>query len=267
MLTEDALKYIRALDGATTIAEPDNVYPSEVVAVPDKSRLESLEKYQLAPNRIQHKAQLAASSAFIAYVNRFKTAETSIYLDLAGDESKFVAVLDHHGPGAPSWSGHRAVFTPAFSLEWKAWKQLHSRGAFRQADLLAFMEDHAGDLHEPTPAHMLTALGKFEQVEKHTYQSGINLDNGTVQLTYTKDAQTRKVEFPHSVQLYIPVLENEASTFVDGRLRFKTSEGAVAFTFQLKVDPERVERDSLRRIATAIKAQCEGCHLYEGEIL
>jgi uncharacterized protein YfdQ (DUF2303 family) len=265
MLTEDALKYVRSLDGVQDIL--DNAFPSRVVAIPEKSRVESLERFQAAPDRIKHKAVLNSSEAFAAYVNRFKTAETSVYLSLGGHgNAHFMAVLDHHGVGAPSWGEHKALFVPKFSLEWLAWKALHKDGPFNQAALVAFVEDHYSDLHEPSPAAMLTAVQKFEAVEKHTYHSAVNLDNGNVSITYQKDGATRKVEFPHTLRLWIPVLENEANRFLDGRLRYRTAEGSIAFTFQLKEDPERTERDALRAIAGNIKDSCEGCHHYEGAV-
>lgn len=268
-LTEDALKYIRSLEGVSDVTTPGERYPSAVVAVPEKSRLASLEEFQALPNRIKHTAVLVSSAAFSAYVNRFKGPESSIYLDIFGDEDEaqpvFAAVLDHHG-AQPAWNSHVAVFKPKLSLEWVAWTELHKNGPITQAELLAFFEDHANDLATPSPAQMLTALSKFEQVEKHRYESGVNLDNGNVQLVFVKEGNQRKVEFPHAIQLAIPVLENEEPRLLEGRIRFRTLEGSVRFTFQFKQDPERVRRDALRQLSKDIKGECQNVHFYEGVV-
>jgi len=262
-MLEDAIKYLRSLSGYTTVTEETDSYPSKIIAMSEKSRTESLERFQERPNRIEHTATLVSSGAFIDYVNRFKGPSTSIYLDIFGDYPSFSALLDHHDPKAPSWNKHRAVFAPKVSLEWKAWTALHNGGAIDQAGLVAFMEDHANDLHEPSPAAMLTAVQQFEAVETHKYNSAINLDNGNMQLTYVKDGGQRKVTFPHTLDLYIPMLENEDKVFVQGRLRYKTREGSIAFMFQLKQDPERLMRDAVRALGEEIKELCE-CHHYEG---
>lgn len=267
MLTEEALKYLRSLEGYTTVVQPvpEGRFPSEVIAVPEKSRLESLERFQAVPNRIKHVAHLHSSAALIDYVNRFKGKATSVYLDIFDDAPIFVAVLDHHEVNAPAWNEHRAAFAPRVSLEWQAWTALHKGGPLRQADLLAFFEDHARDLFEPAPTVMLGHLQKFEQVEKHTYSSATNLDNGNIEVVYIKDGGQRKVAFPHTLQVHIPVLENEDPIVLEGRLRYRTSEGSIAFQFQFKQDPERIKRDELRRLAGAVKAET-GVRCYEGRV-
>lgn len=265
-MLEDAIKYLIALGGYNTVDGPTERYPSKVVAVPDKSRLESMERFQAQPNRIEHIAALDSSGAFAGYVNRFKGESTSIYLSIFDGDPSFTAVLDHHDPKQPSWNGHKARFVPRISMEWKAWTTLYSEGDLTQAELLAFFEDHANDLYEPTPSRMLGHLNKFESVEKHTYQSAQNLDNGNVSITYIKDGGQRKVEFPHTLKLHIPVLENEEAIFIEGRLRYKTAEGSILFTFQFKQDPARIHRDTLRRLAGEIKDKT-GVHCYEGRVL
>jgi hypothetical protein len=266
MLKEAIQWLMGSLEPYRAVEEANEAYPSRVLAVNGAVKLESLERFQARPNRIQHQAVLDSSTAFVNYVNRFKGSQTSVYLDIVSEEPSFLAVIDHHGAGVPDWRDHRASFTPRVSLEWKAWTTLHERGPVSQQDLLAFFEDNLNDLFNPAPSVMLSHLQKFELVEKHVYQSAMNLDNGNIAVTYIKDGQPKKVEFPHSIQLRIPVLENEEGIHVDGRLRYKTSEGRISFTFQFKQNPSRILRDTLREQAQRIRDDLGEVEIYEGRV-
>lgn len=266
-MLKELIQYLMALDKPTTRLLPANeAYPSEVVTVAPGVSVQSLEPFQARPNRTKHVATVDSSASFIAYVNRFKGPETSVYLDIVSDEPSFAAVIDHHGKDVTDWRQHGATFKPRVSLEWKAWTELHNGGAVKQGELLAFFEDHLNDLLSPAPTVMLQALQKFELAEKHTYKSALNLDNGNIAVNYIKDGQPLKVEFPHTMTLAIPVLENEASIVMDGRLRYRTSEGKIAFTFQFKHDPSRLLRDTLRDLSKRIAAGTEGVTHYEGRV-
>jgi len=70
-MLEDAIKYLRSLSGYTTVTEETDSYPSKIIAMSEKSRTESLERFQERPNRTEHAATLVSSGAFIDYVNRF----------------------------------------------------------------------------------------------------------------------------------------------------------------------------------------------------
>jgi uncharacterized protein YfdQ (DUF2303 family) len=256
------------LQGLATVdnersANPD-AFPSDIVSVPSGRSLVSLEPFQARPNRIKHKATLLSTTSFADYLNRFKVTNTSVYVNIFSEKPSLTAVMDHHGPGEPSWGGHVATFAPKFSMEWLAWKGLHAQEEFTQHELVAFIEDHANDLLEPTPAKMLTAVKTFEAVETHTYKSAMNLDNGNMEIEYMKDGGQRKIAFPHTVTLRIPIIENEQPAEVAGRFRYRTGNGRIAFTFQLKKEPARVERDALREIADLVKKVAKGAHFYEG---
>lgn len=262
-MLKEALQYLIARGGAPTVRPESPDVPSEVVARPIDVALESLERFKAMPDRITHRAKLHSSHSFIEYVTRFKRPATTIYLDL-WDGPRFVAVLDHHGAAEPSWMSHTASFVPRLSLEWQAWRTLHDGGPMSQQQLVTFMERHCNDLEKPEPSVMLTHVKRFEAVEKHTYQSAVNLDNGNIAVTYVKDGGQRKVEFPHTLRLNLPIVENERALVLEGRLRYVTREGSVAFTFQFVEDPARVVRDYMRALADRISAGCGDASVYEG---
>lgn len=265
-MLKEGLHYLLGLSGYTAVEPGQKPLASKVVAAHREVSLRSLEEFQERPNRIKHSAMLASSKAFCDYVLRFKEPDTSIYLDLVSEEPGFTAVLDHHGFEKPNWQRHVAVFTPRFSLEWQAWKELHEAGGITQETLVQFFEDHVDDCFDPAPSAILTRLKTFEAVEKHTYQSAMSLENGNIKLTYVKDGGQRSVEFPHKLRLALPVLENEKAVPLDAKLRYRTAEGSIRFFFQFTHDPRRVERDQLRALASAIQTTCAGVACYEGAV-
>lgn len=271
-MDKEALAYLAAAATAT-IKAGEHGMTSDALVIPKEGQLRSLEEFKPAPDAIRADPRLQSSASFIDYVKRFITSETSVYLDLRGAPkgdfgrevpAHFMAVLDHHGRGAPAWGRHRATFVPDLSLEWNAWRGLHDGGQIAQRALIAFIEDHFTDIVTPDSTAVLNAVQKFELVEKHTYESQQNLDNGNVALTFIKASVPKTVEFPHRLTIAVPVYENEAITQLVLRLRFEASEGALRFRAQFVQDPERTQRNALRVIAQRIREGLAGAQMYEG---
>lgn len=262
-MDKEALNYLAAAATATIVGAEHGM-PSDALVVQKEARVVSLEEFKAQPDSIKAKPKLQSAASFIAYTKKFIDADTSVYLDLASDTPAFTAILDHHGRNHPAWGRHAAVFAPEQSLEWIAWKALHGMGAFNQRQLIAFIEDHFTDIVDPGCALVLAAVQRFELVEKHTYDSQQNLDNGSVALTFVKAAQPMTVQFPHRLTILVPVFENEAPMKHEVRLRFEASEGGLKFKAQFVQDPERTQRNALRAISDKIRTELSSATIYEG---
>lgn len=235
---------------------------SNVVAVAEGSTLESLESYQIQPNRINHVARLNSCDSFCQYVNRFKEPSTSIYLNV--NEGVFMAVLDHYDAGEPDWAHHQAVFKPKRSIEWQNWMGILDR-KLTQIELAEFIERVLDDIQEPMPNEMLQAALQFEANESMVLASDTNLDNGATRFVFSKDNKTAAVEFPHRIRIAIPLHEAEAAYDIEARIRYKTSnEGGLSFTISFAQDPRRIEREALLDLSKQITKYCDDLHLYEG---
>ena len=138
------------------------------------------------PDRREGTAQLGDFDSFCAHTNRFKDADSAIWISGDPNKPKFTSVLDYHeavnepeadlGPLLPAKPGdlpvtvektaprtalprfgkHRGVHVPEFSEEWRLWSGVHERPIL-QADFAKLIENGARDIVDvadmPTDDH------------------------------------------------------------------------------------------------------------------
>lgn len=253
----------KLLNRLTPYEELDsNVDNSRLLVVSNDHKIESLERFQAAPNRIKRKPQLASCKSFCEYVNRFKTEGTSVYLNKKGGQ--FVAAIDHHGPESPSWQDHIAEFAPAPSLQWQAWSGINRR-PLSQTSFAEFIEDHLDDIETPAANEVLKSALDFQDTKNVTVASAQNLDNGAIRFHFTKENGSADVTFPHRIWLSIPIIENEDHRHIEARIRYKvSSEGILTFTMGFVKGVDVLMNEELETITTQIQEQVDGPHFYAG---
>ena len=268
MIDKDALAYLQAnLVGHRHLVTNDNI-ASSLVELAGNSKIESLEQFQDAPNRIKQKAKLFSCESFCSYVNRFRDEATTVYLNV--DAGRFAAVLDHHDSDAgnqlPAWCDHRAIYEPKQSLEWGAWTGIHKR-PMSQTELAMFIEEQLDSIAKPEPNEMLKAALDFQSNESLVLGSTTNLDDGSTRFSFTKDNVTKNVTFPHRVQIWIPLHENEARNLLDLRVRYRTnSDGVLTFIVSFVKDPNVIQRDALLALQRKIEELVSDVSQYEGTL-
>ncbi len=237
---------------------------SALIARPCTVAIESMEQYQPRPSQIKQGVQLASMISFCEYIKRFGDEDTSIFLN--ADQAFFKAMLDYHGSGEASWCRHTASFSPKRSLEWESWTQLHKQ-PINQITLAHFIEERVSDILAPSPGEVLQAALEFQAVENLVLGSSHNLDDGSVRFVFTKDNASKTVDFPHRIQIRIPVFENEEPEELAVRIRYKVDgDGALVFVVSLVKDPAMIVRNRLVAMAASIRKQCEGKYVYEGSL-
>lgn len=267
MFDQSALQYL--LSRAAPCTEVQNPLDLDLVAVAPGHTLRDLEEFQAKPNRIRATVELASSESFCEYIRRFKGKDTTVYLDV--ENGFFLSVFDHHGKkddgtDDPAWRSHKARFTPKKAKEWINWTAVHEKW-LTQNQLALLVERLLHTIADPSPNVVLKAALDFQAVERMTYGSAKNLDDGSVNFTFTKDNVTKNVKFPHRIMLLLAVHDNESPTSLEGRIRYKTDgDGALGFQFSFVKDPETIERDALLRLAAKTKEATEGVAHYEGRI-
>src|SRR5690348_2565467 len=81
----------------------------------------------VGPAFVDQLVNIDQTQSLIAYVNRFKTADTIVFASV--DELEVHAVIDYHGAGS-TYRGlveHRAVLLLSRSAEWEAWTSISGR--------------------------------------------------------------------------------------------------------------------------------------------
>lgn len=205
--------------------------------------------------------------SFIDVVKRQGSlAECNIYLDVdyAAQKIKATAIFNDHGEDQPGWQDHRAVFVPRFSEEWKRWNQ-NNKQMLEQIKLAHFLEENIGDIAAPdgsklpSGADVLTFVSKLEETRKVKYGSGVNLQNGMVQLEFIEDGDSATKgkldlfrEFAIGVRPFFNGDAYQVRAFL--RYRIDRNSGGITFWYELQ-RPDRVLEDACTATIEAIRAK------------
>lgn len=103
------------------------------------------------PLAIRTKAPLLSIASVIAYLNRFKTADSAVFADDAPAAPSILGVVDFHGVGPsaqPRHGRHRVTYAFPVSDQIKAWKA-KSGILMDQGDFATFLQDRVFDIANP----------------------------------------------------------------------------------------------------------------------
>lgn len=190
----------------------------------------------------------------------------NIYLDVdyAAQKVKATAVFNDHGEDAAGWQDHRAVFTPRFSEEWKRWNA-NNKQPQDQIKLAHFLEENIGDIVAPegsklpSGADVLTFVSRLEETRKVKYGSGVNLQNGMVQLEFVEDGDSATKgkldlfrEFAIGVRPFFNGDAYQVRAFL--RYRIDRNTGGITFWYELQ-RPDRVLEDACKATIESIRAK------------
>lgn len=216
------------------------------VVLPQDYKVEGLERLLPAPTRIRQSAQLKSLASFLAYVNKFKGADTIITAEITPTTFAVCALLDYHGAGKAEFVTHFAHFAPGLSVEWTTWLA-NSKKPLPQADFANFIEEQLPTIASPDAAELLELVQNLEGSVNAKFTAVNRLKDGARGLQYTETielngGQTSKpglVELPAELLLKIAVFEHGPKWEVPVRLRYRLAEGRITFTL-IVVDPHRV---------------------------
>lgn len=244
---------------------PGNEGPAAVVfAVPVGQRLETieLEKYRFNPTRADGTAKFSSVGSFLAYVDRHSIHfSTVVWADFDPRTYKlsFTAVFDDHSGTGAGWRKHRAVYTPAASVEWGIWSGAN-RKVQSQVDFALFIEDNAADINGmPSEADMLKMATEFEARQDMRLKSAVRLQSGGVRMEYvdTDDAATvQHMQLFDSFHIAIPVFFGaDTAEKIKAKLRYRIQSGNVSFWYELQRPDkahERAAHDMIERVREGI---------------
>ncbi len=236
---------------------------AELIYVPKGMEVQSIKKYldeyRTAPERRKGTARLTTLQSFIAHVNRFSDEHSALFGDDNPQQPRLVAVLNYHEQkaGAPRFGDHRAQYTFPISEEWTTWT---TTGVMSQAAFAEFIEDHIGDVIDPSKGLGAQTIAFVEQLEialatpsqLMTLSKGLtvyaeskvvnkqDLSTGEGHLAFEvehRDVHGAPLKVPRGFAVAIPVFTGGDRYTLPIRLRYRVSNAKV--TWELK--PHRVE--------------------------
>lgn len=164
--------------------------------------------------------------SFVAVYGDYAEARTKVYAD--SEQKRVVALFDYIEPKNESRGWGQFSATIIFQLsrklrEWRGMLEWQSQEAFAN-----FLEDHLEDVVEPTGQDLLALATDLEANKEGHFKGKLNLDNGSVKLSYQDEVQT-DVEVPRHLTLGIPLFEHGDLFKLKCRLRFNVTSGGVRF--------------------------------------
>jgi uncharacterized protein YfdQ (DUF2303 family) len=213
---------------------------SNFAVVPDDFRLESLERFQDCPNRIQAHPKFRTVESLCGYVNRFSTQETVAFSSPGAFE--VTVNIDYHN-ALPAHCDHTAGFKAIFDHRYSKWREIDGRW-LSQKDAGIFLEERASDLQKPDPATMMDVIMSFEALKRVEFKQSTRLHDGSRQFLYQEENEARgSLQLPEQVVLRTPVFEGEESDDIVVRIRFDIQDGKLRFKFDIS------EREILEKLA------------------
>lgn len=228
----------------------------------------------LKPARRKGTANLKDLDSLIDWADRFKGETSVLFADPNMDAPSLTCIADYHAEGAadpltatgdPSarHCHHRGTYKFPLSNEWKAWMKISGVGLDKD-EMGEFIEEHAQDVLDPTPAilkldttkakenwetrlietaqkiegrfgqlHQLLQMSKsFQVYETSDLKVETNRDTGEAEIKFTnehKDANGQKLVIPNLIIIAIPVFLNGAPYRMAVRFRYRKRGSDVKF--------------------------------------
>ncbi|MBI3096378.1 MAG: DUF2303 family protein [Rhodocyclales bacterium] len=221
------------------------------------------------PTRKRGTLQMHDVDSFIATLKRHGSLATcNIYLDVdyAANKVHAIAIFNDHGDGVgqPGWRDFRCTFQPRFGEEWKRWTGNHKQ-PMEQVKFAHFLEENIGDIVTvqdtklPSGADMLTFVTALTETRKVKYGSGVNLQNGMVQIEFVEEGDkgtAGKLEIFREFAIGVRPFFNGDAYQVRAYLRYRIDRntGAIAFWYELQRHDKALE-DASRAVIEKIRAE------------
>ena len=173
---------------------------------------------------------LLTPESFGKALTDYRDSRTQAFAD--SEKSEITAVFDavQSGDGfydrKAGWGQFRAVIGFAESRKLKEWKR--TLEWMNQLEFANFIEDHLEDVLTPSGQDLMTIVTDLEASSTGGFKGKVNLDNGSVRLSYQDDVETT-VEVPRNLTLGIPLFEHGDRYKLGARLCFVIQAGAVKF--------------------------------------
>lgn len=235
---------IKALAAAlVALVGPSQLDPkSRLLLMHEDQKIHDLEHLAERPARIRQHFAAAGIDAFTGYVNRYKDANSTIFItptltQLANGAVLATAVLDYHESGAPElsgdndprWGQHVVTLAARPSLPYAKLLALDGKfmdqPQFAQAleDIARFASSHSqADLVETARTISLTSKGDFKSFEDEL--SGSVDFKFDVRVGATAGTAERKLTVPSTIDFTIPLIDGLDPVVITTKFKYRVPE-------------------------------------------
>ncbi len=229
------------LAGVATEIKQDEIQGHPFIFNPLTGEIKSLENLLSAPLRQKISRPLFTVCDFIAYVNRFKRPETTVYCT----DGLITAVIDHRGTEAPTWDDHAVTVKIDRSEPLLRWLEKNKK-PLSQEEFADFLEERALEIVVPQAAEILELVQELHVTKNSSVRSSVR-NNGRHSIAFNQDQQIKGagggVDLPTSFEIRIePFKRQKVTTDIRALLRVKLREEKPVFVFDLQRVEERLEQ-------------------------
>jgi hypothetical protein len=251
-----------------------------------------IDEYRDRPERRAGTAVLGDLESFIAWVNRFKDANSAVFVDRSPETPSITAVIDYHEAGTEAdadarFCKHRGVYRFPLSEPWKAWAAIDGK-PLPHGDFAAWLEDRIGDVIAPPdrlagadslsevdlkliellktlggqfvgPSRLLDLSRGLRLTEEARFTSVQNITSGEVELAYQNEHREdagAPLKIPSIFLLGIPVFERGPIYRIPVRLRYRLA-GSKLTWFVVRYRSQLSFDDALNEDVEEVRSQCD----------
>lgn len=256
-----------AVLASTDVHQMDGAMP--FVLVPEGYTLSTLEHLLPAPLKTKQTVALCSIESFVAYVTRFKQAETSIFAPDSAYNSPLTAraSIDYHGADNPSHTRHFAELTLPLSEQWARWTGINKKW-IKQGQFAAFLEQNIVDVTKPDHADIIEVTRSLEAVKSGAFKSGVRLSNGSHELAWSEQVEARvaggKVQIPEKIEITIPIFKGDVPYAVSAFFRYRVEDGNLVL--QIELDRAEFLFETVAGNLLGMIGQQTGAPVYRGSM-
>lgn len=239
-------------DGRSFIVRPNNSVLDEITHPNARP--------QPVPQFVGQTVYVQTADSLIAYVNRFKTADTMLFANLE-DDGSIVAVIDYHKPdpvkAKADFTKHRAVFDLGLSHEYEVWST-NDDVWFKQAKFARFLTENSMDIVLPPGGSNLHELvldlegeANLRVVKRmRSAHSGQGASGSQVE----KRINSATGEgLPAEFTVRIPIFTGEPAVDIRTFFKDEVTDGGIMLGYQLS-RLEQIKQAEIQRICERIAA-------------
>lgn len=222
-----------------------------------KSLRPILEEFRQKPREIRAAVKITDTESMISYVNLFKDDRSIGFANL--DNLTVSAIMDYHRPDDPENCAHHAIYTCPVSNEWQTWTRAMAAKFMDQATFAEFLEENACDMISAEgvePATIMEVATQLRVSVKSNFDSGVNINTGEVQFTYTTEHKQQSkrgdITVPTKFFIAIPVFRDGDRYRLAVRLRYRLGDGG-GVAWAISIDHiDRIRDNAFKEVVKAI---------------